>query len=87
MELHPMQIKTLQRVDQGRVYEIRGDGYCQILNAGKGVLNSLLVLGLVKNKEDDYYFELTEAGRDALAAARKIRSEAQSPVDNKASSS
>ena len=87
MELHPMQIKTLHRVDQGRVYEIRGDGYYQIRNAGKGVLNSLLVLGLVKNKEDDYYFELTDAGRDAFAVAKKINSEAQSPVDNKASSS
>lgn len=86
MELHPMQIKTLQRVDQGRVYEIGGDGYYQIRNAGRGLLNSLLVLGLVKNKEDDYYFELTDAGRDALAAARKIRSEAHSPVDAEASS-
>ena len=70
MELHPMQIKTLQRVDQGRVYEIRGDGYYQIRNAGRGVLNSLLVLGLVKNKEDDYYFELTDVGRTALEEAR-----------------
>lgn len=52
MKLHPMQIKTLQRVDQGRVYEIRGDGYYQIRNAGRGVLNSLLVLGLIKNKEE-----------------------------------
>ena len=87
MKLHPMQIKILQRVDQGRVYEIKGDGYYQIRNAGSGVLNSLLVLGLIKNKEDDCCFELTDAGRDALAAARKIRSEAHYPVDNKASSS
>lgn len=86
MELHPMQIKTLQRVDQGRVYEIRGDGYYQIRNAGSGVLNSLLVLGLIKNKEDDCRFEITDAGRDALAAAMKIRSEAPSPVDAEASS-
>lgn len=86
MELHPMQIKTLQRVDQGRVYEIRGDGYYQIRNAGSGVLNSLLVLGLIKNKEDDCRFEITDAGRDALAAASKIRSEAHSPVDAEASS-
>ena len=71
MKLHPMQIKILQRVDQGRVYEIRGDGYYQIRNAGRGVLNSLLVLGLIKNKEDDCRFELTEAGRAALEEARK----------------
>lgn len=86
MELHPIQIKTLQRVDQGRVYEIRGDGYYQIRNAGRGVLNSLLVLGLIKNKEDDCRFEITDAGRDALVAASKIRSEAHSPVDAEASS-
>ena len=71
MKLHPVQIKTLQRVDQGRVYEIRGDGYYQIRNAGRGVLNSLLVLGLIKNKEDDCSFELTDAGRAALEAVRK----------------
>ena len=71
MELHPMQIKTLQRVDQGRVYEIRGDGYYQIRNAGRGVLNSLLVLGHIKNKEDDCRFELTDAGRAALEEVRK----------------
>ena len=71
MELHPMQIKTLQRVDQGRVYEIRGDGYYQIRNAGRGVLNSLLVLGFIKNKEDDCRFELTDAGRAALEEVRK----------------
>lgn len=71
MKLHPMQIKTLQRVDQGRVYEIRGDGYYQIRNAGRGVLNSLLVLGLIKNKEDDCRFELTDAGRAALEEVRK----------------
>ena len=71
MKLHPVQIKTLQRVDQGRVYEIRGDGYYQIRNAGRGVLNSLLVLGLIKNKEDDCRFELTEAGRAALEEVRK----------------
>ena len=71
MKLHPMQIKILQRVDQGRVYEIRGDGYYQISNAGRGVLNSLLVLGLIKNKEDDCRFELTDAGRAALEEVRK----------------
>ena len=71
MKLHPVQIKTLQRVDQGRVYEIRGDGYYQIRNAGRGVLNSLLVLGLIKNKEDDCSFELTDAGRAALEEVRK----------------
>lgn len=71
MKLHPMQIKTLQRVDQGRVYEIRGDGYYQIRNAGRGVLNSLFVLGLVTIKEDDCRFELTDAGRAALEEARK----------------
>lgn len=71
MKLHPVQIKTLQRVDQGRVYEIRGDGYYQIRNAGRGVLNSLLVLGLIKNKEDDCRFELTDAGRAALEEVRK----------------
>ena len=71
MKLHPMQIKTLQRVDQGRVYEIRGDGYYQLRNAGRGVLNSLLVLGLIKNKEDDCRFELTDAGRAALEEVRK----------------
>ena len=71
MKLHPVQIKTLQRVDQGRVYEIRGDGYYQIRNAGRGVLNSLLVLGLIKNKEDDCRFERTDAGRAALEEARK----------------
>ena len=71
MKLHPMQIKTLQRVDQGRVYEIRGDGYYQIRNAGRGVLNSLLVLGLIKNKGDDCRFELTDAGRAALEEVRK----------------
>ena len=86
MKLHPVQIKTLRRVDQGRVYEIRGDGYYQICNAGSGVLNSLLVLGLIKNKEDDCRFEITDAGRDALAAAKKINSEAHSPVDAEASS-
>ena len=71
MKLHPVQIKTLQRVDQGRVYEIRGDGYYQIRNAGRGVLNSLLVLGLIKKKEDDCRFELTDAGRAALEDVRK----------------
>ena len=71
MKLHPVQIKTLQRVDQGRVYEIRGDGYYQIRNAGRGVLNSILVLGLIKNKEDDCRFELTDAGRAALEEVRK----------------
>lgn len=71
MKLHPMQIKILQRVDQGRVYEIRGDGYYQIRNAGRGVLNSLLVLGLIKSKEDDCRFELTDAGRAALEEVRK----------------
>lgn len=71
MKLRPMQIKTLQRVDQGRVYEIRGDGYYQIRNAGRGVLNSLLVLGLVNIKEDDCRFELTDAGRAALEEVRK----------------
>lgn len=71
MKLHPMQIKILQRVDQGRVYEIRGDGYYQIRNAGRGVLNSLLVLGLIKNKEDDCRFELTDAGRAALEEDEK----------------
>ena len=71
MKLHPVQIKTLQRVDQGRVYEIRGDGYYQIRNAGRGVLNSLLVLGFIKNKEDDCSFELTDAGRATLEEVRK----------------
>lgn len=71
MKLHPVQIKTLQRVDQGLVYEIRGDGYYQIRNAGRGVLNSLLVLGLIKNKEDDCRFELTDAGRATLEEVRK----------------
>ena len=67
-----------------------------VRGAHRKTIDSLVAKGLIYldkamqkigklNPYDKY--ALTDAGRDALAAAKKINSEAQSPVDNKASSS
>lgn len=66
-----------------------------VRGANRKTVESLIAKGLIYldwtpkkigqfNPYDNY--ALTDAGRDALAAAKKIRSEAQSHVDNKASS-
>ena len=98
MKLSKTQLAALEAVAQGKVmkaYASRTGGHDRIKGASKKTIEALINRGLVYLNWNpralgtftpfDWY-ALTDAGRDALAAVRKIRSEAQSPVDIGASS-
>ena len=98
MKLSKAQLTALENVEQKKVmkvYSSRTGGPDRIKGINKKTLTVLISKDLVYLNWNpralgtftpcDWY-ALTDAGRDALAAAKKIRSEAQSHVDNKASS-
>lgn len=96
MKLSKAQLVALEAVEKGEVKKWYSWRYLSIVRgANRKTVESLIAKGLIYlnwtpkkigqfNPYDNY--ALTDAGRDALAAARKIRSEAHSPVDAEASS-
>lgn len=98
MKLSKAQLTALENIEQKKVmkvYSSRTSRPDRIKGINKKTLEVLISKDLVYLNWNpralgtftpcDWY-ALTDAGRDALAAARKIRGKAHSPVDTEASS-